>query len=422
MTSVEAVSALLSGTADWDVYRKAQGTAEIDLALVDDFRGADLQGRTITGCDLTGSDFTGANLDGAKLSHSKVNGTCFDSASLVACDLSGLQGTGPSFHGCIFRQTTVESTRLVEADFSESRFTHAIIASSQFLHCGFDGAEFRDLTLTGTKLSASQGTRLSLATCRLDNCDILACSFEEGCFSETEFHACALRDTRYQRGSFTGCALIDCELRNVTFEAVQIRDCDFSGSQLTGIDLRTIDLASASLLKTAFVACTWPEMKGSITLGGGYRRSPHLPRQPVQDTNGVPPMLRRDIADAQYIDELLTAAKGPLRQILLRAWGFTSGYGQDLTRLMAVTAVIIAVHAIAFLAFQGKLVGWHVPNVRLLASSLGTFALASLGITPSTQPPGAAGALITSARIFGFIIFGIWISIAANKVSKLGSQ
>lgn len=421
MASVEALGALLAGPADWDAYRKTQGAAEIDLTL-GDFQGSDLQGRVISGCDLTGSDFTGANLDGAQLSDSRMNGACFDSASFVGCSFNGLQATGASFRSCIFRDTVVSSVRLAEADFSRSRFTHATINSSQLHRSVLDLAELRDLVLTGTNLSGVRGSQSRVVKCRLDNCDIIACEFELGHFAETEFHVCGMRDASYKSGTFTDCGLIQCNLRNVEFQAACVERCDFSGSRLADIDLRTIDLASASLLKTAFVACEWPEMKGSVTIIGGYRPSPYLPRQPVQDIDGVPPMLRRDIADAQYIMALLGTAKSPLRRLVLRIWGLTSGYGQDLTRLVAVTAIIIVIHALLYLAFQGQLFGWHAPNVRLLASAVGNFALSSLGITPASEPPGAAAALITSMRVFGFIIFGIWISIAANKVSKLGSQ
>lgn len=421
MASVEALGALLAGTADWDAYRKARGPAEIDLTL-GDFQGSDLRGRIISGCDLTGSDFTGANLDGTELSNSRMNGACFDSASFVGCALTGLQGTGASFRSSIFRDTVVSSVRLAEADFSKSRFLHAAVSSSQLHHCVFDLAEFRDLTLTGTKLSAARGNESKMVKCKLDNCDILTCEFEQGSFAGTEFRACGMRDASYESGSFTDCGMIQCDLRNVDFSAARVERCDFSGSKLTGIDLRTIGLASASLLKTAFVACAWPEMRGSVTLFGGYRPSSCLPLQPIQDTDGVPPMLRRDIADAQYIVALLATAKNPLRRLLLRAWGLTSGYGQSLTRLVTATAIIIVIHALIYLGFQGQLFGWHAPSARLLASALGEFALASLGITPASEPPGAPAALITSIRVFGFIIFGIWISIAANKVSKLGSQ
>jgi len=420
MASVEALGALLAGPGDWDEYRKARGPLAADLTLAD-LRGADLQGRTVSGCDLTGSDLTGANLDGTELSGCKISGTCFDSASFVGCALSGLHGNGPSFAGCIFRDTAVTSARLSEADFRRSRLTHVTVGTSQFLRPVLDLAEFRDVTLTGTRLSDSAGSGAKVIRCRLDDCELTACQFPQGQFLDSDFRGCAIHGVSYASSALADCRLVQCDLVNVEFSAGQVERCDFSGSKLTGVNLETVGLPSAALLRTAFVACAWPEMTGTVTLAGGYRPSPHLPRQPIQDTDGVPPLLRREIADAQFIVELLASAKNPLRRLLIRAWGITSGYGQDLTRLTGITAVIIALHSLLYLAAQKELFGRHAPDFPLLASTIGDFALASLGITPGSQPQGAGVAVITSIRVFGFIIFGIWISIAANKVSKLGS-
>jgi hypothetical protein len=106
---------------------------------------------------------------------------------------------------------------------------------------------------------------------------------------------------------------------------------------------------------------------------------------------------------------------------LLRIWGATSAYGQSLGRLITASAVIVLCHAFALLGARHQLVGTH-PHPGLLVSAFWEAALAFFGLSDITTVRYLADVIVVSLRVCGFLALGVWVSIAAVKVSRLGSE
>jgi len=196
---------------------------------------------------------------------------------------------------------------------------------------------------------------------------------------------------------------------------------DFSRSTLAECDLAQIGLETATMLETAIIACAWPSQRGHISLLGEYSASPYLLAQPVQDLKGVPPLVRREIADAQYLVRKLEAASSLTRRGM-QLWGLFAGFGQSLTRLSLSTLGLISLSTGAVLAARQQLFGVFSPNLVLLGRALDDsfqafFALAEL---PAASHP-TEFAVLVATRICGFVVLGFWLTIASQKLSRLGA-
>jgi len=200
-------------------------------------------------------------------------------------------------------------------------------------------------------------------------------------------------------------------------------DLDLSHSTVIATDVSWIGPTTAVLLDTAFVGCEWPRQAGRTSWSGRYQPSNTLLRHPVQDLKSVPPTVRREIADAQYLMAKLAAAKG-VRRWVLRAWGATSAYGQSLSRLVIVSSLVIVVATIASLQAGNELVGSR-PDIPFAARELGSVSLAFIGLAEPSSSQLANGwqrAILATVRGLGFVDLGIWIAIAATKISRLAGD
>lgn len=419
---MEALSNLVAGSAAWDGFRSSVPSKPIDLSFAN-LKGADLHGLTLEECDLTGADLSEANLDNVTLTKCIIDGATFEAASFVGAHLRSISGIGSSLVRARFRKTRVESVTLRDCDLSDIDVVDAHIRQCEIHKAALHGAEFLNVEMRQTFFRDNKANVIQIKDSKFVDCQLSGSKFTSAALSSVTFLKSEITDLNVADGNITSCRFSESKLLRTDFNAARVSNCDFSASLLEEIRLSTIDMPTAVLLNTALVDCDWPEMRGRVTITGRYVPSDHLPQQPIQDINGVPPLLRREIADAQFLVATLAKEQGILRSALMRLWGFTSGYGQDLSRLMGVSAVVILVHALVHLALNHQLIGWNVPDLSLLVQTFGRFSLASVGVTPEDPKPETADvATITSIRVFGFIVFGIWISIAANKVSKLGSQ
>ena len=136
----------------------------------------------------------------------------------------------------------------------------------------------------------------------------------------------------------------------------------------------------------------------------------------------MPPVTRREIADAQYIFRLQEKSTKWFERWGLALWGLTTGFGQSLLRLSVTTFFFLVLGTLLLLAARGQLVGpVFVPTLLYNAWSdafLEFFALSDAGRSPA----GAEGLASGFIRILGFIALGLWVSIGANRLGKLGAE
>jgi hypothetical protein len=196
---------------------------------------------------------------------------------------------------------------------------------------------------------------------------------------------------------------------------------DLTGSTLRNVSLRDFDLPHSVMLDVVVVECDWPRQCGTTSLLGKYQPSPYLLRQPIQDLRGLSPLLRREIADAQYLAEMHAQPGGAIRNTWLRIWGASSAFGTSLTRLSLVAGSAMLLIALVILLIDKHLFVWP-PDLKLIRDEFLIVGASLFGIGTSPQVTTGRDLLLPVARILGFIFLGLWIGVAANRLGRLSSE
>jgi hypothetical protein len=275
-------------------------------------------------------------------------------------------------------------------------------------HVSLDKVEFNDGRMRAVELVDSTYSRFDLGRVELTKC-----KFDRSNFSRCAWSDGTLNDVSFRQGKLVDVAFPDCT----------VADLDFTQATLEGIDLREIGLGSAVLLDAAFVQCSWPEQRGKVKVLGAYSPSPFLVAQPVQDFKGVGALLRRDIADSQYLVERLGRGGTLLTRAMLRLWGLVSCYGQSLRRLIAVSLMAIAFGAIVVTLNEHSLrTAFDHPYEFWSALNVSARSFASVSVNTGGSSSTLVTAVRVAERILGFLALGFWISIASRSLSRLSSE
>jgi uncharacterized protein YjbI with pentapeptide repeats len=427
VASIEAIEALLKGSDAWNEYQ-ARSTGPTDLTFAE-LRGTNLAGRIFENCNLAGAQFIGANLDrivvrrtimdGADLTNVSLIGAMFEEVSakemscdaatirfvsFIQCRLTSISLTSSLVESSSFADCHLTNTRSSEAKVRDTRFDRCEVRNWQFSRGTFEKCAFRDSKLDNTYLQycAAQGNVLS-------GCDITEMS---------------IVDSQVDRNAFIGCKIVQ-----IITTGSDVKYMDLSKSAIVHSEIAGFGPATAVLLDTAFIDCMWPPQNGTTSWLGRYYPSPHLLAHPVQDIRSIPPVLRREIADAQFLYSKLRSAGSIWSRIALRLWGFSSAYGQSTWRLTLVSLVVVVLHALVLSLIKANLVSlsWEcrlLSLTPLILESIQTTASAFFGLQsdPSIEAQAASHYILLSARIFGFFALGVWVSIASTKLSKLSSE
>jgi uncharacterized protein YjbI with pentapeptide repeats len=421
MTSGEALERLLYSAESWRQYVE-QAPEQIDLSFAD-LNGADLRGRKFIGCDLTGARLEAANLDGATFTRCTLTGASLSDASLVGCEFSKVDFRNASLVRAIMRNCTMR-----EVDLSGSRLTSTYGSCSEFSatkmsRVALDDTVFDSVTFSDVVLADLTAQRVRLNKVTLQRSTVEKCQISVGEILDCTFANSTVRDWTSEGGTFIGVEFDGCRVRRLALPGAEVRDLYFSNSTVTEADISQLDPPTAVLLNCALIACIWPPQEGQVTWSGRYVPNSRLIAQPVQDIRGVPPVMRRHIADAQYLVRRLASAASIWERIPLRMWGITSAYGQSLGRLTVASALVIITHTLLLLGATGHLSDAK-PDLPILGDQMVAITMAFLGLGGSDQALDStwSGAILLSARIFGLIGFGLWITIAATNLGRLSSE
>ena len=107
----------------------------------------------------------------------------------------------------------------------------------------------------------------------------------------------------------------------------------------------------------------------------------------------------------------------------MRIWGLTTGYGQSLIRLTAISISIILFLSLIFVVSDGNISSWP-NNLKNGLNAIGYVfsSFLGLGIKKDIGLCKMQELVLFSTRIFGFFILGLWIGLAANKLGKLSAE
>jgi hypothetical protein len=345
----------------------------------------------------------------------------------------------------------------------------SVMRNSKFVEVNFAGANLNGVKITDCTVESTIFENIETSGAQIVRSALTKCTFSEfngtdvqlirSKLNETSFH-----DMRWERCKITGCELLFCKVRNfaiahgelsqssivkselttVSFPGSTVSSMDFSETRMRDMDLVELDLPNSTMMEVSIANCRWPRQQGTVSWTGRYKRSGHLMQQPVQDIYGIAPLLRREIADAQYLYELSQQDKNIVYTSILRLWGATTSYGQSITRLSAaVVVLILALSSILTIIDSQTDSGWarfwRLPSdVAAVSASFFDIGVDTTPAKPECSQPSQNQAgptkvtpvrmdqhretILTIARVGGFLILGLWIGIAANKVGKLSAE
>lgn len=421
MASIEALDNAKAGGEAWTTYRETcAGTVDLRFA---DLNGADLRGRDFSHCDFSGAILDGANLDDCIFKSAVMAGTQLTNASLVRCQLQGITGHRVDLSRAVIRNSVFDTVTFEEAAMDDAAIEHCEFRTCRISRTQIDRGRLVDVTFKETTFRENATTGTTIDRCRFVECDTSGWSLDNGTMSHSSFTNSSVANLKVRGGSISTTEFRDCRIDAMVLQDCDVTHLDLSSSVVSNLDISTLGPQTAILLDTAFVNCEWPRQEGDVSWLGTYRPSPWLLQHPIQDIKGVPPTIRREAADAQYLTRIIARAAGRFERGLLRLWGATSAYGQSIGRLSAVSVAVIALHGLLLLASRRQLAGPEL-DLRLLTDALQTAAVDFLGLGAAAPDTASVAERLTvfSVRLCGFISLGFWITIASTKLNKLSAE
>ena len=232
-----------------------------------------------------------------------------------------------------------------------------------------------------------------------------------------------LENTGLQRAS-----LVEADLSYAHIAGVDLTGADLSGAMLHDMDLTRVDFKDARLFSTKITDPVWWVEMPHASLAGRTIFPGGLPEHPIQDVQGLPPVLRRQLADAQYLLDLHRKL-GPGGRWLMWLWGVTCCYGQSFLRWGLCTVALLVFFSAAYMFFEFNFSAWQIRDGVAISSvhkpdfwhgmyfSISTMMTLGLGdVIPAT---GWGRVVVSAQEVLGYIMLGGLLSIFSNKLARL---
>lgn len=417
----QALRALKEGRREWEEYRQLASGRLIDLtfAYLED---AQLVHRVFERCNLGGAIMTRANLDYSEFTDCNLSGVDLTSASLVGVEI--LRCSAPHV---VLENAVIRNAKIAELAISTPDVSGCRLESSDVEGMSLEGASGSRVLLSDVRMTACslRSVAISVIAANIsgsdlvaENVSLLAGSRIEG----VELTACRIRQGSISASEVSGVALPNSRLVAPVIEDCSVSRLDLTDSVVVEAQAVSLGLQTATLFGASFVGCSWPDQAGRVSLLGKYMPSPSLMMQPVQDVRGVPALFRRETADAQFLGQLTGNSRGKTRRLALRLWGVSSGFGQSALRLACTTLGLILLHSVWRLQLLGELVGTS-PNFGAAMSAFFETVAIFFGFTLEFDVSTSNLRIYQlSSRFFGFMLLGVWITVAARKITRLAND
>ncbi len=400
MASSEAIKALLKSSDEWNKFKSSQ-TEVIDLKI-SELKGAMIPNRNLCNCDFSGADLENANIDGCIIKNSIFENSCLEGVSMVNCKIDN-----SSFKNSNFKNATIRHSVFKNSVFDNSDVSYSVIELCEFYLC-----ILQNITSSNVNFFNLVFKKSSFLTLIIDKGSFLNLSFREQSLNDSQFVHSTLSKIEILSSSINSLKLTNCEKNNL----------NFTSSLITNVNMEEFDLSNSIFFDSLISKCIWPEQRGKTSLLGKYKASSNLISQPVQDIKGIQQVLRRNIADAQFLKETLSN-NSTFTSVANRLWGLTTAYGQSLLRLIIFSICVMIILTAAYCLSDGIRInipenlknGWNA--LKLIASTF--IGMENQEVIQKSQGKETISVL---SRIFGFITTGLLLGIAANKLGKLSSE
>jgi uncharacterized protein YjbI with pentapeptide repeats len=436
------------GSESWNRWRATNKDIIPDLNLVDG-RGlmldsADLSGALLRGADLSGASLQNANLQGAKMDHMKLLRGDLSHANLSVGNLDHAVLCGTNLTSAIFVEGSFVGAELCNAQLSNAIGSRAI----------FTGAKFNDALLVETILESALLDHVDFQGALIRRADLSNAKLTDSDFNGTELdgsriNSADLTDANCCKASIKDCNLKSSTLRRTRLSEASLTRSDLSDAILDQIDFDGVDLNGVVLFGTKIINPSWSFKPPIATLFGSLKIRDPIPTHPIQDVLGLPHVLRRAIADAQYLVEVERRMQvNNWQRLLFRLWGITSAFGQSFTRWLGWSLLVLVVFAGVFtqldfasprykdksgtvqgsdlssgeVAKETRVVEAAVVVSKLTALKalyVSTVVFTTLGFSDMT-PVSTAGRLVVALEVtIGYVMLGALLAILANKLARL---
>lgn len=260
---------------------------------------------------------------------------------------------------------------------------------------------------------------------------------------DADMTGASLRGANLSSANLNGVTLVRAHLEGAGLQRVRLRDADLAdahlaGADLTGadlsgallhdLDLTQVDFKDARLFGTRITDPVWWVEMPRATLSGQTIFPHTLPEHPIQDVQGLPPLLRRQLADAQYLRDLWRKAGG-FGRWMIWLWGLTCSFGQSLGRWALCTFLVLVGFGVVYMFVPFNISVFEVANGQAVSAvrrpdflqaayfSVSTFMTLGLG---DEIPASTVGRLLVIFElVLGYIMLGGLVSIFSNKLARL---
>lgn len=288
-----------------------------------------------------------------------------------------------------------------QGEFWDARRGRAVV-SSRYLRC----VDFSGMRLAGVVF---------------DRCNLMGAEFAGADLTAADLASCSLERARFGRA-----CMIDANLSNARLDHADFTGADLSGARIHRTDLTRVDFRDARLFGTRITEPVWHFVLPRVTWSGGIVFQPGLFEHPVGDVQGLPPILRRQIADVQHLRDMHRNA-GPVGRGVMWLWGMSCGFGQDMARLGVACVGLFLLFTLMYMQTDFALTE-YLPNGNRQYTGRPTFFQAlyftmTTFTTPGISgffPVGAVGRTLTTIQgLLCFLMLGGVLSIFSNKLARL---
>ena len=290
------------------------------------------------------------------------------------------------------------------------------------------GGELFDAALNAPRLTAADLSHANLSRLKLASAHLERANLAGADLSLTDLSDANLTSARFEQAQLNRTRLTNADLTNARLAGADFTHADLSEATIHQVDLTSVDFKDSKLFATRITEPTWWFELPTINTRGDVFFQPRLPEHPVQDILGLPPVLRRQIADLQYLRDMWRRAS-PAARVLMWLWGLTCRFGQSVGRWAIVSIVVTTLFAILYMGIPLNMPMHHLENGQLipviakpdfgraLYFSVSTLMTLGLGDEVAVEPIGRA---ITCIEVVvGYVMLGGLLSILANKLARL---
>jgi hypothetical protein len=291
-----------------------------------------------------------------------------------------------------------------------------------------EGGEFWDASrgcakVVGAFLRSANLSRIRLVNAILERTNLSAADLSLADLSGADLSSAWLEHANMNRAK-----LIGADLSNSRLDKADFTHADLSEASIHRTDLSRVDFRDARLFSTRITEPTWWFGLPRTTIRGEVLFQQGLPEHPIQDVAGLPPVLRRQMSDLQYLRDTWRRAT-PTGRMLIWLWGLTCCFGQSLGRWTMISLAVAFAFALMYLSVPLNMTSHdaqhgtvitelHRPTfARALLYSIST--LMSLGMGTELPVTGGGRFLVWSEAVMGYLMLGGLLSILANKFARL---